>query len=115
MRFSGKKFFRWFIILSSFIALQNCGKPSAMEASLQIPAGVDADRFWENVTQKSLRVSPKEGEPQEFPWEGQHDIPLREGDKLTFLGKDDVGNILVTGETEVGPEKKATIAIRRVL
>ncbi|MGZ3703617.1 MAG: hypothetical protein ACXWSD_17785, partial [Bdellovibrionota bacterium] len=63
------------------------------------------------------KVTPEKGDPVNVPWNSgsSQSLDLREGDKIEFFGNDGQGRLLVTGETTVGTEKKATIPLRRVL
>ncbi len=113
----------WFVLSFCVATLQCCGSPltrgetDGLEVSLAAPAGEDSTMFWYGVRTKALRITPDQGEPREIPWEAGSvaKADLREGDRLEFLGTDEAGRLLVTGEARVGEEKKITIALRRVL
>jgi len=114
---------RWFAFLTIAATLQCCGsgvtqsKNEGLAVNLEVPNGEDPSLFWIGVQQKALKVTPGKGDPVSFPWNGgeSRDLDLREGDKIEFFGNDGQGRLLVTGETTVGTEKKATIPLRRVL
>ena len=118
-------FVRWFAILTfcglGSATLQCCGsmtqsKNDALAVELALPSGEDASLFWFGVTKRALKLSPEKGDPTTLAWEsGQNlEMDLHEGDKIEFLGSDDKGRLLVTGDVTVGSEKKATIPLRRV-
>ena len=112
----------WFNLFTILLTLQCCGRVTqsadgGLEVKIETPAEQSEELFWYGVTKRQLRVEPKEGDPQVFDWQpgAEAAVPLKEGDQLVFLGSDENGRLLVTGETKVGAEKKATIALRRVL
>jgi len=93
------------------------GANSSLGVSLQVPSGEDPALFWYGVTQKTLTVTPDGADPTTVPWvQGQSPaVELRQGDHLTFAGTDAAGQLVVSGETNVGEEKNITIPLRRVL
>lgn len=114
--------FLTFFVLAS-LTLQCCGlgltqgKTDGMEVFLEIPEGEEPSLFWYGVHKKVLRWKPARGTEQVVTWENglKADWELREGDKIEFLGTDEAGRLVITGEARVGEEKKATIPLRRVL
>jgi hypothetical protein len=126
LKTKGRDLVHWFMLFT-FMALatgtlQCCGsvtqsKEDPLQISLLLPAGEDSEYFWFGVQKKTLHITPEKGDVQELPWESgaKKDLDLKEGDKIAFLGSDNAGRLLVTGEATVGKEKKAAIALRRVL
>jgi hypothetical protein len=89
----------------------------SLGVKLQLPDGEDPTSFWIGVSQKALTVTPDGGDATTIPWvEGQSPgVELHQGDRLSFAGSNQEGQVLVTGETTVGEEKNVTIPLRRVL
>jgi hypothetical protein len=110
-------------MIGAALTLQCCGqgvtrsKTGSLEIFLQLPQGEDPSLFWYGVHSKSLRWIPEKGTSQEERWEIGTKAPWdpSEGDLIEFLGKDESGRLVVTGEAKVGEEKKVTLPLRRVL
>lgn len=115
-----KKFYRWFYLYPiCVLLLAACGGERAEDAlQVQVVAVGEESRelFWFGVIRKEVEVRGQEGS-WVLPWEEGvwHNEPLREGDTLQFRGFDEAGRLLVVGEVVIGPEKRISIPIRRLL
>lgn len=117
---SVKKLYRWLYLYPiCALALVGCGKERAADA-LQVQVAVVGEEshelFWFGVVRKEVEIRGREGS-WVVPWQAGawHNEPLREGDSLQFRGFDEAGRLLVSGDATIGPEKRISIPIRRVL
>ncbi len=112
-------FARWFAICTALGCLAACGKVTqsknqGLKITLAPPADSDPLEFWMRVQSKSLRV---DGDGSVVDWnEGQsQELAVRDGDKVTFLGKDASGTLVVTGEAVAAAgENSLTIPLHRM-
>jgi hypothetical protein len=116
-----KKLYHWFCILLVVTSFSACGErehgaSDALTVSLELPAD-EAELFWYGVDARKISVLREGKVVKESTWNsGENvDYELEEGDELHFMGFDESGRLIVDGTAVVGPEKKVSIPLHRIL
>lgn len=111
---------RWFYLYPiCVLVIVGCGRGGAADA-LQVQLAVAGEEspelFWLGVERREMEILSKDG-VWTIAWRAGtwQEESLREGDTLRFRGFDGAGHLLVTGEVRVGPEKRISIPVRRIL
>lgn len=116
-----------FTLFFCVLFLNACGKlgeslgaasPQALQVKFQLPAGIDPEFFWGDITQKIfLWKAESSDREQHFSLEeaAKLDWKFDEPGLLRFEGRDRVGNLLVRGQTFVRDEKQILLPLQRVL